>query len=219
MTRVYALHAEYDQGHAKWLSLWRDFDDHDESEPLNIADCCRPLIDDWDPLLCHFATCGCPEPDFLSLVLQYAVNARAKNILSEHFGDALEFLPLQVFDGVIMPDDLGPIVQPVANTLAALKNWWTKAKLDNADNYWLLHVLKSIAPDPDELETKRRFSFHHDPAERLDNLSAFRIRCSSDSDSVLGNRIWVTDTFLNVYNGNQMTGLKFEAVHNASPAR
>lgn len=215
MTRVYALHTEYDQGHAKWLSLWRDFDDHDESEPLNIADCCKPLIGNWDPPLCHFATRACPEPDFLSLVLHCAVNARAKNILSKHFGDAVEFLPLQVFDGVVMPKDLGPILNPVGAALAAIKNWWTKAKLDNADNYWLLHVIESVAPDPDELETKRRFSFHHDPAERVEDLSAFRIRRSSDTDAVLGNRIWVTDTFIEVCNQNQMTGLKFKAVHTA----
>lgn len=217
MTRVYEIGTEYEKGHAKWCALSHDYELHDEANPFRAASTCDRLIDNWEPPFCIFANRGYPAPDVLSLVSHYAVNARAKDVISQHLGDAVEFLPLRVFSGVVIPTDLGLILGGLGAILAAIKNWYIRAEVDNADNYWLLHVLQSVAPDPHRPKKKLVFDFQYDRSQSIDDLSAFRVRDNADSDSRAGDQIWVTESFLEAYNQHGLTGLKFTLVHDTVP--
>ena len=102
MTTVYELRTEYQDGNAKWRALWHDYELHDDNNPFLRMTTCNELADSWQPPFCVFANSRLPEPDIYQLVSHIAVNTRAKAILSQHLGDAVEFLPLQVFSGVVM---------------------------------------------------------------------------------------------------------------------
>ncbi|MDB4793049.1 hypothetical protein OAG75_00245 [bacterium] len=218
MTRVYEISTEYESGNAKWRALWHDYESHDEASPFRNASTCEPLADHWAPPMCFFANRGYPEPDVFSLVSHYAVNARAKDALSRHLGDAVEFLPLQVFSGVVAPTDVGPILGRIGRILASVKNWCINAQLDNADTYWLLHVLTSVAPDPHRPKKKIDLDFHYDRSQSIAELSAFRVRESSDANANADTQIYVTDSFCDMFRQHGLTGLRFNPVHDTEPA-
>lgn len=218
MTRIYETRAEYEKGEAKWRALWHDYESHDETSPFRAVSTCNRLAESWQTPFCFFANRGCPKPDIFSLFSHYAVNAHAKDVLSKELGDSVEFLPLETFSGVVIPKDLGPILGRIGTVLGTIKNWYIKAKVDNADNYWLLHILKSVAPDPHRPQKKLGLDFHYDRSESIDDLSAFRVRDSDAADAAAGDQIWVTDTFCEAYNEHRLTGLKFIQVHDTSPA-